>query len=238
VRASQWNAAELARFDVLILTDGGNYAAQFGEAGIQRLKQWVQSGGTLIGLGSAVAFLSENRVDLLEIAQENALREEEEKKPAASATASGERVPGTHIATEADFEKLIRASAEPPDSSPGVIARARLRPDHWLTAGAGESVNVMVAGREIWAPIKADKGVNAAYFEAVDKLLASGYLWSENRKQLAFKPLLVVQNSGRGLVVGFTADPNFRAMQDGMNVLFLNAVFRGPAHTGSASTEQ
>jgi hypothetical protein len=31
-------------------------------------------------------------------------------------------------------------------------------------------------------------------------------------------------------VVGFTEDPNFRAFSDGMNVLFLNAVFRGPAH--------
>ena len=26
------------------------------------------------------------------------------------------------------------------------------------------------------------------------------------------------------------ADPNFRGMADGLNILFLNAVFRGPAH--------
>jgi hypothetical protein len=32
------------------------------------------------------------------------------------------------------------------------------------------------------------------------------------------------------VVVAFTEDPTFRAMLDGMNVLFLNAVFRGPAH--------
>lgn len=32
------------------------------------------------------------------------------------------------------------------------------------------------------------------------------------------------------VVVGFTADPNTRAYMDGLNVLFLNAVFRGPAH--------
>jgi hypothetical protein len=41
---------------------------------------------------------------------------------------------------------------------------------------------------------------------------------------------VVTSTSGRGVVVGFTEDPNFRGMLDGMNVLFLNAVFRGPAH--------
>jgi hypothetical protein len=92
----------------------------------------------------------------------------------------------------------------------------------------------MVEGRAIYTPVKADKGVNAVYFDAPDKLLASGYLWSENRKQMAYKPLVVTSTSGRGVVVGFTEDPNFRAMLDGMNVLFLNAVFRGPAHARAA----
>ena len=44
-------------------------------------------------------------------------------------------------------------------------------------------------------------------------------------------PLLMVQPEGRGNVVAFTADPNFRAYLDGLNILFLNAIFRGPAHT-------
>ena len=51
----------------------------------------------------------------------------------------------------------------------------------------------------------------------------------ENRKQLAYKPLVVVQRTGRGVVVGFTADPNFRAYVDGMNMLFMNALFRSQA---------
>ena len=46
----------------------------------------------------------------------------------------------------------------------------------------------------------------------------------------------LANTSGRGLVVGFTEDPNFRAMLDGMNVLFLNAVFRGPAHARAAGS--
>jgi hypothetical protein len=41
-------------------------------------------------------------------------------------------------------------------------------------------------------------------------------------------PFVMVQNEGRGVVAAFTADPNFRAFMDGLNVLFLNVVFRGP----------
>jgi hypothetical protein len=39
-------------------------------------------------------------------------------------------------------------------------------------------------------------------------------------------------------VVGFTADPNYRAFLDGMNLLFLNAVFRGPGHARPMTSEE
>ena len=66
------------------------------------------------------------------------------------------------------------------------------------------------------------------------QVLASGYMWDENGRQLARKPLMMVATQGRGVVVGFTADPNFRGYLDGLNVLFVNAVFRGPAHARPA----
>jgi hypothetical protein len=250
---------------VIILSEGGAYASQLGDAGIRHLKDWVDSGGALVALGTAVTFLGDTRVALLEIPQENALREsgDSPRPPAASgqtaaapsgtgaappasgpsspasgtapqaagaAAAQSGRVAGTQILTDADYEKAIRPATSPPDSAPGDILRARIRPDFWLTAGTGDTVNSMVEGRAIFAPVREDKGVNAAYYEPADKLVVSGYLWSENRKQMAYKPLVVSGTFGRGVVVGFTADPNFRGMLDGMNTLFLNAVFRGPAH--------
>ena len=118
------------------------------------------------------------------------------------------------------------------------MVKARLDPDHWITAGAGETVNALVTGRAIYAPIKLDKGINAAVFLGPGQLVASGYLWEENRKQLAYKPLLVVQREGRGQVIGFTTDPNFRAFLDGMNTLFLNAVFRSQGRGGRGFGEQ
>jgi hypothetical protein len=233
IRTAQLARADLSKFQVLILPDGGNYAGVLGESGIARVKNWVASGGTIVALGDAVSFLGNSKVELLELVQENALREGDDKKPADKADKSEKgdgRVPGTAISGQADFEKVTRAVTELPDDVPGAIARVRVRPDYWLTAGLGETVYAMVEGPAIYAPVKADKGINAAYYDAADKLVASGHLWAENQKQMAFKPLVVSGTSGRGVVVGFTQDPNFRAIEDGLNILFLNAVFRGPAH--------
>src|ERR1019366_5684106 len=236
IRTAQLAGADLSKFQVLILPDGGNYAGILGESGIARVKNWVASGGTIVALGDAVSFLGNSKVELLELVQENALREGDDKKPAEKADKadkeekSSGRVPGTAISGQADFEKVTRAVTELPDDVPGAIARVRIRPDYWLTAGLGETVYTMVEGPAIYAPVKADKGINAAYYDAADKLVASGHLWAENQKQMAFKPLVVSGTSGRGVVVGFTQDPNFRAIEDGLNILFLNAIFRGPAH--------
>ncbi|MBZ5578388.1 MAG: peptidase M14 [Acidobacteriia bacterium] len=242
VRAAQLGAADLSKFNVLILPPGGDYKTVLDEDGIDRLKNWVDAGGTLVALGNTVDFLADPKVALLDIAQENALRpgekpdqkKEEKNEDKAEKT---NRVPGTEIVSAEQYRDATQATAEPPDGAPGAILRATVQPNYWLTAGAGDSVNAMVAGRAIYAPLKADQGVNAAYFQPADTLLAGGYLWSENRRQMAYKPLVVTEDSGRGLVVGFTADPNFRGMLDGMNLLFLNAVFRGPAHARKAGAE-
>lgn len=230
IRASRLGFADLSKFHVLILPEGG-YGGVMGGAGA-RLKSWVQSGGVLIALGGAVSSLTDSRVGLL------AMQQESLAKPGAPAPAKPEapgtdgRVTGKLLAKEEDFDKAITADSEVPDDVAGVLVRAKVDQEHWLTAGAPETVNVLVSGRAIFSPIKIDKGVNAAYFKGPDDLLASGYLWEENRKQLAFKPFLVIQREGRGHVIGFTADPNFRGYMDGLNLLFLNAVFRAPAHSG------
>jgi hypothetical protein len=233
IRTAQLGGTDLSKFQVIILPSGGNYANTLGESGVQRVKDWVAAGGTIVALGDAVNFLGNSKVELLELLQENALRDGDEKK-AEKAEKGSTRVPGTAIANESDFDKITRAATELPDSVPGAIARVRIRPDYWLTAGMGDTVHTMVEGRAIYAPVKADKGINAAYYDAADKLVVSGHLWAENKKQMAFKPLLVSGTSGRGVVVGFTQDPNFRAIGDGLNLLFLNAIFRGPAHARSA----
>ena len=60
--------------------------------------------------------------------------------------------------------------------------------------------------------------------------MTSGYLWEETKRQLAFKPFVVVEPKGRGQLIVFTQNPTVRAYLDGLNVLLANAIFRGAAH--------
>jgi hypothetical protein len=250
IRTRQLASADLSRFQVIILPDassGDIYASTFGSEGIRRLKEWVLAGGTLVGAGGgAVSFLSESRAGLLSVSQENAARggktskegqagkeldfSSAQESSARTAQSSGGRTGGKLLENEEDYNKAIQADSELPDAVAGALVKARVDPDHWISAGVGSTVNALIEGRIIFTPIKLDKGVNAAVFLGSAENLAGGYLWEENRKQLAFKPFVIVQTQGRGVVVGFTADPNFRAYMDGLNVLFLNAIFRGSAH--------
>jgi len=66
------------------------------------------------------------------------------------------------------------------------LVRAKVNQEQWVTAGLPDTVNVLASGRAIFTPVKIDKGVNAAYFAGPDQLVASGYMWEENRKQMAF----------------------------------------------------
>ena len=220
IRSRRIAGADLRAFDVLILPEG-DYGSMLGEDGKAKLQGWVREGGTLIGIGEALSYLTSS--GLLDSKRENQpaaekAPEEKEDKP-----------PAMILTTEEDYLKTIEPPEERPDAVAGVVVRAKLDTEHWLNAGMGKTVHAVVNGRSIFTPLTLDKGQNPAILEEASKLVASGYLWEENRKQLAFKPLTMVQEHGLGLVVGFAFDPNFRAYMDGLNVMFLNAVFRGPA---------
>jgi hypothetical protein len=244
IRTRLLASADLSRFQTIILPDGsaGDYNTILGANGLRRLRDWVNAGGSLIGIGGAVAWMADPRVALLSVRQEDLPRPVDAPKPESPKPEAGAadrpRVAGKQLISEADFLNAIRPDPEQPDSVAGVLAKARIDPDHWITAGAPATLHALVDGRNVFTPIKLDKGFNAAVFLGPNELLASGYLWEENRRLLAHKPLVIVQSEGRGHIIGFTSDPNYRAYLDGMNVLFLNAVFRGPAHAGRAPADQ
>jgi len=235
IRTKRIATADLSNFEVLILPEayGEGYGGVLGEAGTENLRDWVKKGGVLIALGSANRYLADANIDLLSIRRENAVVEEGDEDGESSGGDEEEpeaTVAGRNLTSLADFEKSIAPESALPDSLAGALLRADVVPEHWLAAGVAPSLNVLARDTDIYTPIRLDSGVNVARFASADQLLASGYIWEENRKQLAFKPFAVVQPSGRGFVIGFTQDPTIRAYLDGLNVIFMNAIFRGSAH--------
>jgi len=234
IRTSRLASANLSGYDVIILPEASDtgYADVLGDGGAENLKDWVEKGGVLIGIGNANRYLADPNVSLLSMRRENAVVENDDDSGGSDGDDEDEpaTVAGTYLTDESAYAEAIAAKESSPDSLGGVLVRADVDPDHWLGAGVASTLNVLVRGSDIYTPVAIDEGVNVARFQGPDELMASGYIWEENRRQLAYKPFVVVEPNGRGYVIGFTQDPNVRAYLDGLNVIFMNAIFRGSAH--------
>lgn len=224
---------DLQKYNVLILPNSarfyGTYTKAFGEAFAKKLKAWVQNGGTLIAFGNAAAWLTEDKVGLLATRREyrgGKLMKKEAKKP----QTKPERAAASLAKPDTSFNlrEAIQPEKELPPTTPGALMRVKLDPESWLAFGYDGHANVLVSSRNIFRPLKLDKGRNVGLFEKKSRLLLSGFVWEENHNQLAEKAYLMHQRLGRGHVVAFAEDPNFRAFMDGLNLLFMNAVFGGP----------
>mgnify|MGYP006285171723 FL=1 len=230
VRTRRLARGSLEGFDVIVLPAetprwGGSYASHFsGDAG-ERLEDWVRRGGTLVLIDNAAYFASTPDYDLTGLRREDAA---EGRRPEDDAEDEA-TVDGTLLESEDDYREAIAALEPMPDNVSGVLARAETDDEHWLAAGAADTVNVLVRGRDIYTPLRLDQGTNVAKFAGPDEVFASGYWWDENRRQQAYKPCLTHRSVGAGHVIVFTEDPNFRAYLDGLNILFMNALFRAPA---------
>ena len=219
---STLSRADLSLYDVVVLPDTyGGLVAQMGNA--EPLQKFVREGGVLVAFSTAMSELAAEEVGLLSTSLERA-------------TADGETVdtgdegsaPGINFASETEYQDHVRDLDSRPEDIPGVLVRAIANTDHWLASGYSEAT-ALVTGREIYRPLNASDGTNVFRFADAETLLKSGYLWEENRAQLAFKPFVMAEPQGDGLVIGFTQSPTTRAYLNGLNLLLANAVVLAPA---------
>jgi hypothetical protein len=222
VRTGSLGRVDLSRYDVLVLPSG-TYSGIAGDS-LRRLKDWINAGGTLITLAEASRWASRESVGLLSTTTE--LRGG--KPDVEAGDKPGERKDAG--AQPIDLEKTIQPERERPDVLPGALLRGTLDTEHWLSAGSDGEIQVMVEGSRIFTPIKLDKGRNVGVYGQADSVVASGLVWADLRPQYASKAFLLHQPTGRGHVIAFAEDPNFRAFTEATSLLFMNAVLLGPAH--------
>lgn len=228
IRTQTLKTADLSHYQVLILP-AGNYKSVLGKAGVSNIKQWVKQGGVLITLGSATKFAADHTVALLDVKRERAFKDSDDKS-SDDKSKEESMVDGKLFTSKDDLVSASENSKEKPDYVAGVLANIEVDQEHWLTAGVNKSLVAIAAGNDIYTPIKLASGKNLAWFNAADNVLASGYLWEENKKQLAYKPFLIHQPMSKGMIISFTQDPTTRAYLDGLNLMLLNSIFRASAH--------
>jgi hypothetical protein len=189
--------------DVLVVPSAPAAALEraLGDAGRERLQAWVRNGGTLITLEGATAWLATERLGLA-------------------------RIRVRQDTTRADST----GGAPLPAGVPGAIVRATGDTLSPLLAGvAGPEIPVMANGAMILVtPRNLRAGEAVIRHAPAERLRLAGYLWPEVPERLAASPYLWTETVGRGRVIGFAGDPNFRDLWRGLLPVFANAVFLGP----------
>jgi hypothetical protein len=203
VATASLSAALLENFTVLVVPSAQptNLSQILGDAGRQAIQAWVRNGGALVTLDGATAWLATEQLGLSRLR----LRRDTTRADSAGGAPLPAEVPGAIVRASADTLSPLLAGI--PDTEFPVLVfsdRAYTVP---RDVRAGEAV--------------------VRYVEA-PRLRLAGYLWPEVPERLAGSPYVWTERAGRGRVIGFAGDPNFRDMWRGLLPLFANAVFLGP----------
>jgi hypothetical protein len=208
---------DLRRYNVLVLPSG--HYNLFGEEDLRRLKDWIGAGGVLITLAEASRWAAGDKVGLLAAKTESRDGAPEGAKDDKKGEAEKKAF---------DYEKAILPEKEEPEAVQGALLRLTLDREHWLSAGLDGEIQAVVEGTRVFTPLRLDRGRNVAIYAKKDRLVAGGYAWTASQNQLSQKAYLMHQPLGRGHVIAFAEDPNFRAMAPATGLLFINAVVLAP----------
>ncbi|NER12239.1 zinc carboxypeptidase [Leptobacterium flavescens] len=165
----------------------------------KKLQDWVRSGGTLIGYRNAVSWLKNNEFIKLEY-RENDL-----------------------VAKNVSFEERQRFRGA--QVTGGAIFEAKTDRSHPINFGYKNDKIAMFRNTNIY--IEPDKQSYNNPITYTSNPLLSGYISEENLEILKNSVPFQVRRMGRGRVVVFTDNTNFRAFWYGTNKLMMNAIFFG-----------
>ena len=202
VNIATLDGATLDDIDVLVIpsVSAGEMERVLGDAGRDRLQAWVRNGGRLVTLDGATSWLATERLGLA-------------------------RIRVRRDTTRADST----GGAPLPVSVPGAIARVTADTLSPLLAGVFQTeFGVLVnSDRVFTVPKDLRAGEAVVRFADKTRLRLAGYLWPEMPDRLALSPWVWTERQGRGRVIGFAGDPNFRDLWRGLLPLFANAVLLG-----------
>ena len=201
IDAANLGGAVLDEVNVLVVpsTQAAALERVLGDQGRTRVAEWVRSGGTLVTLEGATGWLATERLGL------------------------------ARIRVRADSVRADSTGGAPlPAGVPGAIARTTADTLSALLAGIGAELPVLVnGGLVLTVPRNLRPGEAVVRYAQKDRLRLSGYFWPEVPDRLAGSPYLWTERVGRGRVIGFAGDPNFRDIWRGLFPLFANAVLLG-----------
>jgi len=227
----------LNRYNVLVLP-GGNYSA-WDKATVDKIKSWVNDGGTLITFQTATQWAvqqeivkeklsqtetSSRRGDLppVNFSAEKPGDDSKKDQPKATGNNAGVKLP------KPTSERLDYTRQEDVEGSKrinGAIFVSDLDISHPIAFGVNSrKLFINKNGSTLLLP-SANKYATVAQYTA--KPLINGYSSKINTAKVANSAAIIATGIGNGEVILFADDPTYRGYWLGTARLFLNAVFFG-----------
>jgi hypothetical protein len=169
-------------------------------AAIEKLKTWVQNGGIVVGYKNTAKWLASNKMISLDF---------EDSKIDTIKNVSFE-------------DRSLQSGAQ---YIGGAIFEAKIDRSHPINFGYKNEKIALFRNSTMF--IKADKKSYNNPIQYTSNPLLSGYISKENSKLIKNTVPFKVQRLGRGSVIVFTDNTNFRAFWFGTNKLLMNTIFFG-----------
>lgn len=194
---AMFNRISLNRYNTLIMV-GGSY----GEINKEKLKTWVQAGGTLILTEEAVSWAAQNGISDVKFKRA--------KQP----------VDSTKKLNYLDREQLDGAQ-----QVRGAIFGAEIDKTHPLSYGYTANTVSLFKSNKVFMEKSKNPYATPFYYGA--KPLQSGWVSKENADAIKNSAAVLMNTIGSGRVINIADNPNFRAFWLGGSKLFMNAIFFG-----------
>jgi hypothetical protein len=209
LEVASFNRVELGKYNTLIMVGGTAYT----DLNKDKLKTWIQGGGTLILTEEAVTWAAQNGVSNVVLKR----------------LKSG--VDSSKLLTYSDREQIEGAQA-----MSGAIFRAEADLSNPLAYGYTQPYVSLFKANKVY--MERTKSPFATPFYYKDKPLQSGWLSKENAEAMKNAAAVVVNASGSGKIISIADNPNLRAFWLGGTKLMINAIFFGRIiDAGSARAE-
>ncbi|WP_339651345.1 M14 family metallopeptidase [uncultured Salegentibacter sp.] len=192
-----FSRADLSRYTDIILPN--SWGSALDDSDIDKLKEWVRDGGTLIGYRNAARFFEKEDFMDLEIKKDSLVAENisfEEQRDFRGAQGIG-----------------------------GAIFEANIDRSH--PANFGYTNDKLPLFRNTTIFVEADKQSYNNPIQYTEEPLLSGYISAPRLDSIAGTVPFKHTGMGRGNVILFTDNTNFRAFWFGTNKLLMNAIFFG-----------
>ncbi|MEO8677954.1 MAG: M14 metallopeptidase family protein [Vicinamibacterales bacterium] len=218
-----------------------SWAFGIGDAGWANLKKFVDNGGTLLAIGSAV----ETARDLLDLPIEAALPQAAPRFGRGAAGAAAAATPGNAEAelkdafsSPARLMQTLRDKVADPESlfyCPGSLLNNEFDPNNPVAWGMPAAWPVFFEDDQAYR-LRPGFGIETKVVSRYprQKVLASGWLLGE--EYLKDQANIVSFKVGKGNVVTFGSQIDFRAQTRATYKLIFNAIFHGPSTPVAASS--